>query len=378
MPIASVMADDANPELADPPKIGAKNVAPDEELIKLSRKRPNIRLLTAAGVVFLAVFFLLKLNPDRRFSSNDDTPMTVTVPDLAKGNVDDDKYVSVKAEPLMSHAIRAQTAKNSVGLRVVPIKGSSEKLWIVLPGDGWVDPTKDAYTGRVRKLSDLPFSGVLADFLAAHPRPLFAQPAAVRTGFASSKITTVAGDEITVHDNDKIAFDVTDPNAAIIVAAYNERLPNVAAWTKALTEAGITVAGPGRDDRERVFFDVSLPGAVGTLETKLLAAGLVAARVDPVTHHHETTWRALKASGPAGFTIAGITIPDPQLDLIGMYVVRDLPTDAYAVIVGEHPQDYWYVLPVAILVGLIALVFGWALVRAIKRDLLQPKVAVQS
>ncbi len=374
MRFASVMADEATPE-PEPPKVGKHNVEPDPDLIKLSRKKPNIRLLTAASVVFLALFFLLKLDPDRRFAGNDDAPTSVTIADLAAGKVDEDAYVSVKAEPMMSHAIRAQTAKNSVGLRVAPVKGASEKVWIVLPGDGWVDPTKDAYTGRVRELEDLPFAGVLDDFLAAHPRPLFATAAAVRAGFATGKVKTVGGDEVSVRDNDKIGFDVIEPNAAIVVGTYNERIPNLAAWTKALTDAGITITGPGRDDRERAFFDVSMPGAVATLTRKLEAAGLWAARVDPVTHHHQTTWRGLKTSGPAGFTVAGLTIPDAQLDLVGMFVVRDIPSGAYAIMVGEKPADYWYVLPVAILVLLIGLLFGWALVRAVKRDLLAPKAA---
>jgi hypothetical protein len=376
MQIASAMADETTLEPADPPQLlGSKNVKPDEELISLARTRPNIRALTAAGVVFLALFFLLKLNPDRRFSGNDEAPASVTLADLANGKVEEDSYVSVTAEPLMSHAIRAATAKTSVGLRVVPAKGASEKVWIVLPGDGWVDPTKDAYTGRVRKLEDLPFADVIADFLASHPRPLFATASAVRAGFGTNKVKTVAGDEITVRDHDKIGFDVIDPNAAVVVGAYNDRHPNLAAWTKALADAGVTVTGPGRDDRERAFFDVQLPGAVATVATKLEAAGLWAARVDPVTHHHETSWRALRHSGPAGFTVGGLTIPDAQLDLVGLFVTRSIPSDAYAVIVGERPQDYWYVLPVAILVGLIGLVFAWALVRAIRRDFLTPKVA---
>ena len=61
---------------------------------------------------------------------------------------------------------------------------------------------------------------------------------------------------------------------------------------------------------------------------------------------------------------------DAQLDLIGLYVARAIPDGAYALIAGEKPQDYWYVLPVTIVVALIALLFAWALARAIKRDLL--------
>ena len=122
----------------------------------------------------------------------------------------------------------------------------------------------------------------------------------------------------------------------------------------------------------------STSGAVSTVGSKLEAAGLWAARVDPVTNHHDTTWRALKASGPAGFTVGGITVPDAQLDLVGLYVVRDVPSNAYVVIVSERPQDYWYVLPVAIIVGLIGLLFAWALVRAIRRELDQRKAAAAS
>ncbi len=369
MPLVSVMADDANTPAHEPGAPIAKDFV-DPELIKLSRSRPKIGALTAAGVLFLALFFLFKLNADRRFSSNGESPMPVTVADLAKGGVDSDKFVSVQAEPLMAHAVRAQVAKNSLGLRVVPARGTGDKVWLVLPGDGYATPTMGPYVGRVRELADLPFAGVVEEFVAAHPMPLFAKAAAARAGFATGKVATVSGDEITVRDNDRVAFDVVDPNAAIVVGTYNERLPTVAAWTKALADAGVTVTGAGRDDRERVFFDVALENAVATTATKLEAAGLWAARVDPVTHHHETTWRALKTSGPAGFTIAGITIPDAELDLIGLYVVRDIPSGAYAVIVGENPQDYWYVLPVTILVGLIGLVFAWALVRAVKRDLL--------
>lgn len=369
MPIASAMADETSPELAEPPKLGAKNVEPDPDLIKLSRTRPKVGALTAAGVLFLAIFFLVKLNPDRRFAQSSETPTPVTVADLAAGKVDADAFVSVEAEPVMSHAIRAQTAKNSLGLRVVPVRGTSERVWIVLPGDGWEDPNLGPYVGRVRELSQLPFATAMQEFLAAQPRPAFATAAAVRAGFATGKVKTVAGTEVTVRDGDKVGFDVVDPNAAVIVAAYNERHPDLAAWTKALADAGIAVTGPGRDDRERAFFDVSGADAVATTSSKLEAAGLWAARVDPVTHHHDTTWGALKTSGPAGFTVNAQTLPDAQLDLVGLYVVRSIPDGAYAVIVGEHPQDYWYVLPVAILVALIGLLFAWALVRAIKREL---------
>ena len=40
---------------------------------------------------------------------------------------------------------------------------------------------------------------------------------------------------------------------------------------------------------------------------------------------------------------------------------------------GEAPGDYWYVLPVAIGLAIIGLLFAWATVRALRRDWLPTK-----
>ncbi len=368
MPSASVMAEEVTPQLEEGAPV-PKDYQ-DPALIKLRRSRPKVTLVTAAGIVFLSVFFLLKLNPDRRFAGADSSARTVSVADIAAGKVDEDALVSVAGEPLMSHAIRTGTQKNSLGMRVVPLRGGSEKVWVVLPGDGWENPTKGPYIGRLRQLDRLPFADTVRDFAAAHPRPRFAPASAVRAGFTTGKVATVAGDEVVLRDGDKVGFDVVDPNAATVVCTYNERHANVSACASALAAAGIDTKGTPRDTDGQAYFDVAMPGAVATLQTKLEAASLWAARVDPVTRHYETTWGVLKASGPAGFTVDGTTLPDATLDLVGLYAATSIPSDAFALILGENPQDYWYVLPVTIVVALIGLLFAWALVRAVKRDLL--------
>ena len=375
MQISSVMADDVTTAADLEPGAPVPRDYKDDELIALSktlRKRggPKIGVITAAGVVFLCALFLYRLNSDRRFGGNAESPRQVAVTEILGGNVDRDAYVSVQAEPLMAHAVRVAVSKNGVGLRMVPARGTNEKLWLVLSGDGWAQPSKGSYIGRLRELSDLPFADVAKSYVAAHPQPLFAPASAVRAGFATGTVTTVDGQQVTLKDTDRVGFEVIDPNGAVILAAFNEKHPDVTAWRKALADAGIPTTGTPTETREQVRFDVATPNAVSTTSTKLETAGLWAARVDPVTHHYDTTWAALKASGPAGFTAGNATVPDAQLDLIGVYVVRGIPSGAYALILEEHPQDYWYVLPVTIVVALIGLVFLWALVRAVKRDLL--------
>ena len=62
--------------MAEPAPTGAPIAkdAIDPELIRLSRKRPQVGLITAAGLVFLCAFFLLKLSPDRRFAGATTAP----------------------------------------------------------------------------------------------------------------------------------------------------------------------------------------------------------------------------------------------------------------------------------------------------------------
>ena len=351
--------------------------AVDPELIKLRRPRPKVGVITAAGIVFLCVLFLYRLNNDRKFGGNGD-PQKVTVAQVLSGDVGTEKYVSVEAEPLMSHAIRTSVQKGGLGLRVAPVRGTGERLWLVIAGNGWEQPNTTTYTGRLRALGSLTFAKAIDEYATEHPRPMFATAAATRAGFAAGTVTTVAGESVAVADGDEVAMDVVDPDTATVIAALNERLPNAQAWSTALAAAGIA-AGPAIIPPamatgmvpDQVRFEVKSPGAVGTTTTKLEAASLWAARVEPITRHYKTTWGAMKTSTGAGFNVAqGVTIPDAELDLVGLYVAHGIPDGAYALIDGEVPQDFWYVLPISIGLALIGLLFLWALVRAVKRDLL--------
>ncbi|HLL23128.1 MAG TPA: hypothetical protein VK427_13400 [Kofleriaceae bacterium] len=357
----------------------------DPDLVKLRRTRPTIGLVTSAGMVFLCAFFLYRLTADRRFGSEPDRPRQVQLADIVAGNVAADSHVELPAEPMMSHAIRATKAKGAPGLRVTPVRGSNERAWLVLDGVGWDAPvTSNRYAGRLRLLADMPFGAAVRAHAAEHPRPVFATPAAVRAAFtAGAALKTVDGDELTVRASDKVAINLVDPNLSVIVATFTPGTPDhaplvdIASWQRALDGLGIAAKALPQDDKDKAFgqvrFDAPVP--VADVTTKLESAKLWSARVEPVTRHRETTWSALAASSPAGFSLGDNTIPDAQLDLVGIYVTRPIPDAAYALIVGEVPQDYWYILPISIVVGLIGLVFLYALVRAVRRDLLPPRIA---
>lgn len=358
MPLASVMADEPKPTPEDGAPVSKDAI--DPELVRLRGPRPKVGIVTAAGLVILALVFLIKLSPDRRFSGSTDKPEQVAVADVLAGRVAVDRYIALDADPLMSHAIRTTVAKGSYGLRVAPVRGTGERLWIVMSGDGWEEPRLDGYQGRLRRLGDLPFAPSVREFARRQPRPVFAGPDAVRAGLATGKVTTVTGDVVSLADADRVAYDVIDPSAAVLVCSLDDRFPTQDAWAKALAAAGLEVKPTPATISEEARFELAMPDAVAAARGKLEAAQLWAARVDPATRHEETTWGALRAAPPPALA---------QADLVGLYVARAIPDDAYALITGEQPAEYWYVMPVTIALAAMGLLFAWALVRAIRRDL---------
>ena len=378
MPIAPTMAETEDKDDKDVGAPIAKD-AIDPELVKLRRKRPAVGIITAAGLVFLCVFFMIRLASDRRFAGGG-TPERVALADVLAGKVAAERNVTVEAEPIVSHALRASVSKNTLGLRVAPARGTGDRLWLVVSGDGWDTPNTTGYTGRLRRLSELPFAAAIREYTAEHPRALFATAAAARAGFASNQVAMVSGETVTITPKDQIAFDVIAPDDATVIASLNERLPDARAWRAAMTAAGLVVgAETAVPELHEVRFELEQPDAVTSVTAKLEAAKLFAARIEPVTRHYQTTWGVLRASTPGTFTVDPVDptkqIPDAQLDLVGLYVGRDVPADAYALVGGEQPADYWYILPITIGLALIGLVFLWALVRAVRRDLLSPKAA---
>jgi hypothetical protein len=383
MTIASAMADPTPTPPASPgtavderdPGAPVARDAIDPDLVKLARQRPKVGVITAAGLVFLCIVFLLRLAPDRHFAGNGPHASTAQVADILAGKVELDRLITVAADPMVSHAIRTTKSQGSLGLRLVPVRGTADRLWIVVSGDGWDPPSPAGYTGRLRKLDDLALAAAAHGFADEHPRPVFASAAAVRAGFAAGRVTTVAGDTVALADADRIALDVVDPASATVVVAFNERLPDAAAWRGAVDRAGIATTATGEPNPSLGTIRFTVAAPVTTTTTRLQNAGLWAARVEPVTHHHQTTWATLKRSPPAGLDVGGTVLPDDQIDLIGLYVARGIPHDAYAVVTGEVPADYWYVLPITIALGAILLIFAWALVRAIRRDLVPARPA---
>ena len=156
-----------------------------------------------------------------------------------------------------------------------------------------------------------------------------------------------------------------------MLATFTERLPDVAAWTAALTAAGLTLdATPPTTTGRNATYVVRLPGGALAVSRKLDAAQLWGAIAEPITETRRSTVDAMRADpaalGPGAVDGDG---------LLRIWSPMPVPADAVVVLMDEAPGDYWYVLPVAIGLAIIALLFAWATVRALRRDWLPTRSA---
>jgi hypothetical protein len=363
---AAMAADTAKPK--DPGAPFPKGEI-DPELVDLKKDRPPIRVVTATGVAILCTYLVIRLLPDLAFSRQDDKPVATKIDKLT-----DDAFVEVQVPLERARAVRVRQDMGGAGMRAAPVAGTNNKLWIVMTGDGWGPAVPEpVFTGRVRAVDDVPFADALRAHVAGNPAPAFATLDQIRAAFAGGELATIHGDKVRVAPGDAVELEVPVPDAAELLIRFNEKLPSPAAWVTALEAAGISASAMRDITEYKAKVDVKVPDAVAATTAKLAAAKLYVPEINPVRKTVKTTWGELAKAGAGPVVIGGETIDDARIDLVQVTVARAIPADARLVLVGEVPEQYWYVLYLSIALALLGAMAVWALVRAIKRDYLSPQ-----
>ena len=365
------MADDAEPGAPVPKD------AIDPELVSL-RPRTQVGLITALSVVVFCVYLALRLWPDFEFAG-EGAAREVTVAEVRDNRLADQSFVKLRADLERAGAVRVRVSKGVPGLRVVPVVGGGDRVWVVLDGDGWSSPRAEpSYTGRLRRLDTLPFEEPFLAQVRAHPHPRFITALDLRQGREAGDqvtLTAVSGDTFAIEPDDEVEIVVPDPDAATVAASFGERLPDAEAWSTALAAIGLVAPGaqPAKRDDQQAWFDVRRPGALADTAKILQDAGLWGARVESVTREYRAGWRAVRVD-ETGVTLGGAHLPWSAVDVVAVHAARPLVDNPWIVIVGDAPGNYWYVRPLYVLIALFGVLFTWALIRTARRELLSPKV----
>ncbi|HUQ08658.1 MAG TPA: hypothetical protein VM261_39470 [Kofleriaceae bacterium] len=372
------MADAPAREVGAP--IGKDEIDPD--LVSLRGPAAKVGIVTAAAVVLLCLVLMWRMRADLTFSHSGDAPKPVTVTDVVAGKISDDSYVTIDASLDRDAAVRTRVTESNAGTRVVPVAGTNDKLWVAISGDPWSPYQHDEkLTGRLRPLAAVRFSDAVAGYVKQHPAPRFVSGDELKRArlARAAELALVGGGTVAPRDADELEISVADPGAAVVIASFNPRLPDVKAWTDALVAANVIPAGtaPAAATDETARWEVRTADAVAAVTRSLENAQLWGARVEPSATRHRVPWKDLRAD-ETGVTLPTGVLPWSAVDVVAVWAPRPVPAGARVLLVGESPGGYWYLTYVYVGLALFAALFTWALVRGVRAEIRDRKVALKA
>lgn len=360
--------------MADPPVDSKAGDELDPELLKLSKPRTRVGWLLSLAVVVLCAYWMGKLRSDLAFSRQGGEPVAVEAAEIAK--VASDRYVSLRAVPDRARVARVHYGAD-LGSHVAPVLGSGGSLWLLTPASAFAPASTpdgarsgDRYTGRVKRLDEMPFFDQLRQFFAALPvfEPLEVSQAIAALTSGATEIETAHGDHLELDRGAAVEVVRRIRGRALIVATSNPNgRSDELSWRSALTRAGVLSHGdqPITDSPESWTYEIPAPAGLAPIEKKLADAGLAGAAVMPVEKVYTTTWGQLQVRGSE--VVAGDTaMPAAEITTVAVAHRPPLPGDAVVVVATESPSDYWYILWLYGLFGAVILLFGWSLIKALR------------
>ena len=347
----------------------------DPELISLRRPRRTVGPLLSLSIIGFCIVIMVRLRADLQFSRQSDRPTTIEdVSQLARGEVGENSYVAVHAMPDHGLVFRVAMGEADYGNRAAPVVGTDGKVWIMVPATPWTLDTAytHIYSGRVRRLANMPFFTRLREFVAGRPpSPHFVDAGAIRSALetGAGDVANPFGDSVAVSATTALVISEKVYDRALVQAFKCDAYPDRAGWEVALASAGISTEGitPIDDDQAMVSYEVPAPGGVDEVKAKLAEAKLFRARASVVVRPHEARWSELGSSA-AGLAIATTIVPWENLSSLAILTNPSVRADAFVLMTGEQPDTYWYILPVYIVLAFFILLFAWGLVRFVRRN----------
>jgi hypothetical protein len=238
---------------------------------------------------------------------------------------------------------------------------------------------EERYTGRLRRLADMPFFEGLQEHVEGRGAGLrFVRPGELKAalerragadGTLYQRVREPAGDSVELAPTTPVQIYEVLADKARIHIFPTERLASKDDLSGALLQAGLIPAGyePERGLADSWIFVANIPGGVAAARARLTAAKLFSAKCTPVKRLHEGTFEQL-ALGAGGelLMVRGNPVLWRDITWTTVDVPRALPADAMILVALEHPESYWYVLPLIIFLALASLFFLYALIRALR------------
>ena len=356
----------------EPPKIDPEL---DPELVKLPRPKTRIRPVTALAIIGICLTLTGRLLSDLRFSRQGDQP--TLVPGIEGLSSDlDNRFIEIEVQPDRPQAVRLVPHRSQTGQVLVPVLGSAGKFWLLLEASPWNESarTDERYRGRLTRLADLDFEEPLQSYFSSGqhiPRPI--RLSEIRTALQSNagSVHDASGDLFSVKADTAVRFKEVDVKRIRILAVSTDPYDDEAGWSLALQNAGIMQAGGVQAGSGAVSstpnswtFDVTVPGGLQEVQSKLASAKLFAAKASEISAARAGTWSQLSLDGDD--ILLGKARVGFKVRSISLEVAPTLDANAYVLNTTEVPGTYWYVPILFFALAGLGMLFAFGLYRRLR------------
>jgi hypothetical protein len=339
----------------------------DDELASLAPSPRGKNPLVAAAVIALAVIIGWHLRDDVRYAFSSRTPANLGDARALTATPGDNSYVTIAGQPERRYALYVEPRGVRARQTLFRLLGGGTRLFVRASETGDRSGIAERWTGRLRHFDAMSYAPSLRHYYATETEvtrnvALDGLKAQLADGAAGAELRDRMGAPIAIGADTDVVVTVDYPGE-LKVYLGKDRFPSLPDARHELDRMGLQPSS-GDENKDEFAFIVPMPDArkneiVGKLSDKEL----------PFQPHQErfTVKRGeLKLEGDTLQIGPRAKAPWSQVESIGVPAPVTVGADAFILLEGEAPQQYWW----APLILALLLAFGafnvWYLVRTIR------------
>jgi hypothetical protein len=343
----------------------------DDDLADLpSGPRPRSPIM-ALAVIVLAGVLTWHLRADLSYAFSSRTPLELgDARSLAARGVTlpDNRYATVSGQAERRYALYIEPKGGKDRETLFRLLGAGTRLFVRAGETIDRVTVEEKWSGRLRRFDALPYHQQLRNYYREQQVTRFLSLPSLKAQLlgGTSGLSDRAGGPLEVKPEDTLLVDV-DYAGELKVFLSQDKFPSLADAQHELDKMGLQPS-QGAVVKDEFAFVVPLPEAPATKKNDII--GKLAAREFAFVPHEErftTSRKALALDGETLVIDKDHKVPFAQVRAIGLSAPIDVDHDAFILVEGEAPGDYfWVPLVVGMLVAFAAFNV-WYLLRTRRR-----------
>lgn len=319
--------------------------AEEDEFAGLPPAAPRRSPVLGIAVLLLGGLILWHLRADVVYSFSSRTPRELGDARAIASPLSDNVYASVSGQPDRRNALQIEPRGDRVRQGFFRLLGTQSRLFVRAADTTLRDGLADRWTGRLRRMSSVPYAPALRDYFA---KSVLARRYVALDSFPVLKDRT--GEAMTVPDNAIFDVDVRFPDE-LVVTLGRDKFVSLADAAREVERLGVKVRGGGETtDGFRV--KVEAPAAernavMAKLEAKELPVSLSEDRLSAPLSDIKRDGAQLKVGSRTATwaDVKSVSVAEPIV----------IPEDAFVLLEGDAPGGFlWAPLIAALMLAFMA------------------------